>query len=65
MEYVILCIIMFVTLLLSVNILYFLDVRAWGIKKATILWNIALFGKITFPLAFPVRWFISKSGKWR
>lgn len=65
MEYVIIAIILFVASLFSVNILYYLDVRAWGIDKATTVWNMALLGKITFPFAFPIRWFINKSGKWK
>lgn len=63
MEYLIICIIMFVAFLFSVNILYYSDVRAWGIEKATTVWNMAFFGRITFSFTFPIRWFIKRSGK--
>ncbi len=59
------CIVMFVAFLFSVNFLYYSDIKAWEIKKATTVWNMVFFGKITFPFTFPIRWFINKSGKWR
>ena len=65
MEYVIICIVMFVAFLLSVNFLYYSDIKAWGIQKAKTTWNMVLFGKITFPFTFPVQWFINKYGKWK